>query len=119
MISFIEPVNKIFGFTNSYQESYGIPTVIFNRFHIGKELGCGAQGIVRLIIDRRTCRKFAMKQVTKYGSAGSLGSFSDEQINREVTIMKKLNHPNLIRCYEVIMTPNAVLMVRPLKIHKI
>lgn len=111
VISFNEPVNKIFSFDNSYQESYGLPDEIFNRYYVGRLLGSGAQGMVRLIIDRITCETFAMKQVQKNGSGNTLGHLNNERIHREVQIMRTLNHPNIIRCHDVIMLPQAVYMV--------
>lgn len=112
VISFNETVNRIFSFDNSHQESHGLPDDVFARYHIGKQLGSGAQGMVRLVIDRRSCECFAMKQVLKSGSSNTLGGANDEKIHREVEIMRNLNHPNIIRCKEVIMKPNAVYMVR-------
>ncbi|XP_037052409.1 ovarian-specific serine/threonine-protein kinase Lok [Bradysia coprophila] len=111
VIAFNEPSNRIFHFDNSYQESHGLPEDVFSRYHVGKQLGSGAQGMVRLVMDRRTCECFAMKQVNKSGSTNTLGSVNDEKIHREVEIMRKLNHPNIIRCKEVIMKPNAVYMI--------
>lgn len=111
VISFNEPVNRIFQFDNSHQESHGLPDDIFGRYHVGRQLGSGAQGMVRLVIDRKTCESYAMKHVTKNGSVNTLGYVNDERIHREVDIMRNLNHPNVIRCHEVIMKPNAVYMV--------
>lgn len=111
VVSLNEPVNRIFHFDNSYQESYGLPDDVFDRYHIGRQLGSGAQGMVHLVIDRRTCQTFAMKQVMKNGSINTLGYVNDERIHREVDIMRNLNHPNIIRCHDVIMKPNAVYMV--------
>ncbi|KAJ6649758.1 Ovarian-specific serine/threonine-protein kinase Lok [Pseudolycoriella hygida] len=110
VVSFNEPGNKIFHFDNSYQESYGVPEDIFQLYHIGRQLGSGAQGLVRLVIERKTCQTFAMKSVQKNGSANTLGSVNDERIHREVDIMRSLNHRNIIRCYDIIMKPNAVYM---------
>lgn len=112
VISFNEPNNRIFSFDNSYQESYGLPNEVFDLYHVGKVLGSGAQGTVRLVIDRITCETFAMKQVQKNGSANTLGHLNNERIHREVEIMTSLNHANIIRCHKVIMTPQTVYMVR-------
>lgn len=111
MVSFNEPVNRIFQFDHSHQESHGLPNDVFDRYHVGRQLGSGAQGMVRLVIDRRTCESFAMKQVIKNGSVNTLGYVNDERIHREVDIMRNLDHPNIIRCKDVIMKPNAVYMV--------
>lgn len=112
VISFNEPANRIFQFDNTHQESHGLPDDIFARYHVGNQLGSGAQGMVRLVTDRRTCESFAMKQVNKSNSSNTLGCVDDDKIHREVEIMRNLNHPNIIRCKEVIMKPNAVFMVR-------
>lgn len=88
-----------------------MPEDVFDRYHVGRQLGSGAQGTVRLVIDRRTCESFAMKHMIKNGSTNTLGCINDERIQREVDIMRNINHPNIITCKEVIMKPNAVYMV--------
>lgn len=114
MVSFNEPFNRFFQFVNFYQESYGLPDDIFERYHIGRQLGSGAQGTVRLIVDRKTCEKFAMKHVNNNGFAASsnkIEPITDARIMREVCIMTTLSHPNIIRCKDVIIKPNSVYMV--------
>lgn len=113
IISFNDPTTRIFCFENCYQETYGLPDEVFNRYYIGRELGSGAQGMVRLVINRTSCDSFAMKQVSKHGSSTTLGNLNDERINREITIMTNLNHTNIMRCHDVIITQKAVYMVRP------
>lgn len=111
-ISFNDPINKIFDFDNTYNESYGLPADIFNRYHIGEQLGTGAQGTVRLVYDRRTCETFAMKEVKWNHSINTMEHTKNERICREMDFMRLLKHPNIIRCDDVIVKEHAVYMVR-------
>ena len=72
---------------------------------IGKELGKGAYAIVKNAVHKQTNLKMAIKIYEKY-------KLSDPQrkssVNREIVILKKINHPNIVKLYEVIDSSKQV-----------
>ena len=66
---------------------------------------------VRLCKDRRTDKLFAMKilskEFLKKKKQGNTSETYEEDIRREIAIMKKLLHPNVLRLFEVLDDPNV------------
>ena len=80
--------------------------MVLNQYVILKKLGEGSCAEVKLCYDRDLKKKFAMKIVKL---AKQRKNFMPKQQNtfemnllKEIAIMKKLNHPNLINLIEVI-----------------
>ena len=65
-------------------------------FEIIKELGIGTFGTVYLVSHKKTKVKYALKKIDK-----SLKENIEEKenFNREIEIMYKLNHPNIVKLY--------------------
>ena len=65
-------------------------------FEFNKELGIGSFGIVYLVTHKKTKAKYALKVIDK-----TLPENLEEKknFNREVEIMYKLNHPNIVKLY--------------------
>ena len=65
-------------------------------FNIIKELGMGSYGTVYLVSHKKTKAKYALKAIDK-----SVPDNIEEKavFNREVEIMYKLNHPNIVKLY--------------------
>ena len=68
-------------------------------YKIGKELGSGQYGSVRMIAKRSYLkRKFAMKSIHRDRIS------SDTQLlERELEILMNIDHPNIIDFYEIYM----------------
>jgi serine/threonine protein kinase len=66
---------------------------------------------VRLCKDRTTNQQFAMKiiskEMLKKKKNGHTSETYFEDIRREIAIMKKLMHPNVLRLFEVLDDPNV------------
>ena len=75
---------------------------------MGKSLGHGAYANVRLCIDRRMRKKFAMKIYEKHKLADPL---KRKAVQREITVLKKLDHLSIIKLYEMIDTPNQLYII--------
>jgi serine/threonine protein kinase len=84
---------------------------IVNNYILLDTLGTGSYGEVRMCKDRTTDSLYAMKIISKdmlkkkKGGANSETYFED--IKREIAIMKKLLHPNVLRLYEVLDDPKV------------
>ncbi|KAK2948547.1 putative Calcium/calmodulin-dependent protein kinase kinase [Blattamonas nauphoetae] len=89
---------------------------IINQYVIVKTIGQGAYGKVKLLHYAANPEEmFAMKVIKKSqkGRKGKKTAAIDPGTAREIAIMKKIVHPNLVRLYEVIDNPgrNKLYMV--------
>jgi serine/threonine protein kinase len=64
-------------------------------------LGFGSYAVVRLVQDKHTKDKFALKTYDKLKLADPQ---KRKNVAREVKILSKIKHPNIIRLYDVIET---------------
>ena len=77
-------------------------------FIIKEKLGEGAFGSVRLGINKQTGEKVAIKILDK----NKLTKYEDKQrIEKEIEILKKLRHPNIVRLYSIIETEKQILLI--------
>ena len=65
-------------------------------FEIKRELGIGSYGNVYLVNHKKTKAEYALKIINKLDQ---LNQQDKAYFNREVEIMYKLNHPNIIKLY--------------------
>lgn len=72
-----------------------------------RTIGHGQFGKVKLAIHNKTKTKVAIKVIKKCGIAEGISRF----ISREIQIMKRLRHPNIIQLYEVIDTETQLFLV--------
>eukprot|EP01038_Epipyxis_sp_PR26KG_P004059 gene4059-5802_t len=84
---------------------------IVNNYILLETLGTGSYGEVRLCKDRTTDKLYAIKIISKdFLKKRKNGINSEtyfEDIKREIAIMKKLQHPNVLRLFEVLDDPNV------------
>lgn len=79
-----------------------------SNYEIGKEIGSGAFGTVNIGEDRTTGEKVAVKCISKCRiQRSNMGS----QVKKEITTMKKLDHPNIVRIKEVLMSNSHLYLV--------
>lgn len=84
---------------------------IVNNYILLDVLGTGSYGEVRLCKDRTTDELFGIKilskEMLKKKKGGNTNETYFEDIKREIAIMKKLEHPNVLRLFEVLDDPNV------------
>lgn len=84
------------------------PPVQIGQYILGKNLGIGAFGKVKLATHAITGHKVAVKILNK-GKIKQLGM--EEKVQREINILHLCTHPHIIRLYEVIDTPTDIFLV--------
>lgn len=78
------------------------------RFEIVKTLGQGTYGKVKLAVEKKTGRQYAIKSIRKkkIATKQDLG-----RIRREIEIMSTLGHPHIISVYEVFENSDKIILV--------
>lgn len=79
-----------------------------NQYEILEELGRGEHGKVKLGRHVVTKQKVAIKIVQRYSTRRRLGKLGnpEDKVKKEVAILKKARHPNVVSLLEVIDDPN-------------
>ncbi|KAJ5550614.1 hypothetical protein N7461_005312 [Penicillium sp. DV-2018c] len=79
-----------------------------NQYEILEELGRGEHGKVKLGQHITTKQKVAIKIVQRYSPRRRLGKLGnpEDKVKKEVAILKKARHPNVVSLLEVIDDPN-------------
>ena len=73
-------------------------------------LGSGAFATVRVAVHNASKKKYAIKIVDK----GKLGKTDELALKDEITVLKELEHPNIIRLYSVFNEPEYYYLVTEL-----
>ncbi|XWS13066.1 hypothetical protein CRYUN_Cryun36dG0005600 [Craigia yunnanensis] len=81
---------------------------LFEKYKIGKLLGCGAFAKVYHARNVRTGQSVAIKAMSK--QKVFKGGFM-AQIKREIAIMRRLHHPNIVKLIEVLATKTKIYFV--------
>ena len=78
------------------------------KYELSRTLGSGAFSKVKLGTDVRDGSKWAVKMIDKEQLARE---HLEEQLKREIAIMKSLKHPHVVHLREVMQTANHIYMV--------
>ncbi|KAK2552939.1 Calcium/calmodulin-dependent protein kinase type IV [Acropora cervicornis] len=70
---------------------------------LAKALGRGASSVVKVAEHKGTKKKYAVKMITK--------TVDQKIISTEIGILLQLNHPNIIKLYEIFETPSQINMI--------
>ncbi|UZJ57030.1 hypothetical protein CBS101457_006350 [Exobasidium rhododendri] len=93
--------------TSSKKQSSKEPVRI-GQYTLQQTLGAGSFGKVKLATHSLTGHRVAMKIINRRKiSSMDMGS----RVKREIQYLKLLRHPHIIKLYEVITTPNDIIMV--------
>ncbi|XP_077570325.1 death-associated protein kinase 1 isoform X2 [Stigmatopora nigra] len=80
-------------------------------YEIGDELGSGQFAVVRRCRQRSTGTEYAAKFIKKRRSKSSRRGVTREDIEREVNILKEIQHPNIITLHEVFENKIDVILI--------
>jgi len=81
---------------------------MINQYEIYYELGAGVHGKVKLARNLETGKLVAIKIVRRYSKRRRLGkaaSNAEDKVKKELAILKKVHHPNIVTMLEVIDDP--------------
>lgn len=82
--------------------------MIISNYEIGKQIGSGAFGTVNIGEDRTTGEKVAVKCISKSRiQRSNMGA----QVKKEITTMKKLDHPSIVSIKEVLMSNSHLYLI--------
>lgn len=81
---------------------------LFGKYELGKLLGCGAFAKVYHARDVLNGRSVAVKVINKNKI---MSSNLVSNIKREISIMRRLNHPHIVKLYEVLATKSKIYCV--------
>ncbi|XP_036028217.1 serine/threonine-protein kinase Chk2 [Onychomys torridus] len=96
--------NKVFVFFDLTVDDQSVyPKELRDEYIMSKTLGSGACGEVKMAFERRTCKKVAIKIISKrkFALGSSREADTAPNVETEIEILKKLNHPCIIQIKDV------------------
>jgi len=79
-----------------------------DNYQIGKGIGQGAYAQVRLCLDKRNQQKYAIKIYDKFKLQDPM---KKKACQREISCLKRLNHPGVIYLHDLIDSPKQIYFV--------
>uniref|UniRef100_A0A4W3K3U4 Serine/threonine-protein kinase DCLK1 n=1 Tax=Callorhinchus milii TaxID=7868 RepID=A0A4W3K3U4_CALMI len=86
-----------------------VPASIAERYKVGRTIGDGNFAIVKECIERSTNREYALKIINKSKCRGK-----EHMIQNEVSILRRVKHPNIVLLIEEMDTPSELYLVMEL-----
>ena len=74
-------------------------TNVDQHYTVGKQIGQGAYAVVKLVTNKVTQSQYAMKIYEKYKLSDPM---KRKAVQREIAVLKRLAHPNVVRLVELI-----------------
>ncbi|XP_030883278.1 death-associated protein kinase 3-like [Leptonychotes weddellii] len=84
-------------------------------YDTGEELGSGQFAVVKKCREKSTGLQYAAKFIKKRRTKSSRRGVSREDIEREVSILKEIQHPNVITLHEVYENKTDVILILELR----
>lgn len=111
VLSLAEERHKVFVFIDLMaDEQSNLPKEFSEKYLITKKIGAGVCGEVKLAFERATCKKVAVKTINKKDFPASLGT-ATRNAEREIQILKKIDHPCLIKTEDFFQTDDSYYIV--------
>uniref|UniRef100_A0AAY4EZF2 Serine/threonine-protein kinase DCLK2 n=1 Tax=Denticeps clupeoides TaxID=299321 RepID=A0AAY4EZF2_9TELE len=90
-------------------ESPQVPAAIAERYKVGRTIGDGNFAVVRECVERSTGREYALKIINKSKCRGK-----EHMIQNEVSILRRVKHPNIVLLIEEMDTYSELYLVMEL-----
>ncbi|KAM3837165.1 serine/threonine-protein kinase DCLK1 isoform 1-T1 [Vipera latastei] len=90
-------------------EGFQVPASIAERYKVGRTIGDGNFAIVKECIERSTGREYALKIIKKSKCRGK-----EHMIQNEVSILRRVKHPNIVLLIEEMDMPTELYLVMEL-----
>ncbi|XP_041659965.1 serine/threonine-protein kinase DCLK1b [Cheilinus undulatus] len=90
-------------------EHPSVPATIAERYKVGRTLGDGNFAVVRECVERSTGREYALKIISKDKCRGK-----EHMIQSEVSILRRVKHPNIVLLIEEMDTNSDLFLVMEL-----
>lgn len=101
-----------FKYSDRAEESDSLPKVLLDKFFISDTIGAGGCGTVRLVRDRESGKKLAMKIIKKEVNPMIRNQKeANDKIMNEVKIMRRLRHPNVVNLVDCFETQDTVVII--------
>uniref|UniRef100_A0A8C8SIK4 non-specific serine/threonine protein kinase n=1 Tax=Pelusios castaneus TaxID=367368 RepID=A0A8C8SIK4_9SAUR len=91
------------------EEGFQVPASIAERYKVGRTIGDGNFAIVKECIERSTGREYALKIIKKSKCRGK-----EHMIQNEVSILRRVKHPNIVLLIEEMDMPSELYLVMEL-----
>lgn len=101
-----------FYYANIPQTVQSMPKNLLSKYFVGREIGSGGCGVVRLVYNLKTTEMFAMKIIKK--EMNTMVKNRDDinaKIINEVNIMRKINHVHVLGLIDSFETYSNVIIV--------
>ncbi|RKP19119.1 Pkinase-domain-containing protein, partial [Rozella allomycis CSF55] len=80
------------------------------KYSIGKTIGSGSTGKVKLGIDTTTGERVAIKIIMRDNEIKSMTA-REVRIQREVVLMRLMDHPNIVKFHDIVATDDLYFMI--------
>ncbi|KAG7480899.1 hypothetical protein MATL_G00061150 [Megalops atlanticus] len=109
-LALTQPHHKVFVFIDlMVAEQSNLPREFTDKYLISRKIGTGVCGDVKLAFERATCKKVAVKTINKneFPCTGTAARNAE----REIEILKKVDHPCLIKTEDFFQTDESYYIV--------
>ncbi|XP_077984974.1 serine/threonine-protein kinase DCLK1-like isoform X2 [Glandiceps talaboti] len=93
----------------SDQAINGVPSPISDKYDVGKVIGDGNFAVVKECVDRATHKEYALKIISKSKCKGK-----EHMIESEVSILRRVKHPNIILLLAEYDSPTELYLIMEL-----
>lgn len=101
-------INSVDYSASNYNYNFNPIQNKISKYIIGNEIGKGAYATVKSVILKESKQKYAMKIYDKFKL---FDKSKKEAVLREIQVMKKIDHKNIVKIIEVIHTEKQVYII--------